>query len=79
MANELEGGTPPQLIQEALKASIKVDESEAANATQAEIDETEEKVRHISKLISQFYQMQAGILQAANDNFNFEGEYNDVR
>lgn len=70
MANELEGGTPPQLIQEALKACIKVDELEAVNATLEEIEGAEQQVKHISQLISQFYQMQAGILQAANDNNN---------
>lgn len=70
MAKKTNGGTPPQLIQEALKACIKVDELEAVNATLEEIEGAEQQVKHISQLISQFYQMQAGILQAANDNNN---------
>ena len=78
MCLENNKNTPPELIQKALKACAKVDDLETTNASLEEIEEAEEAVRQISQLISQFYQMQAGIsTQTANNNELHKGDSDD--
>ena len=69
------GDTPQKLIREALQASAKVDNLEAANASLEEIEEAEEIVRQISQMISYLHQLKAGIISDANsNNFHYIGE-----
>ena len=60
------GDTPQKLIREALQASAKVDDLEAANASQNQIDEIMKNVRQISQLISQLHQKNSGIISDAD-------------
>ena len=68
---------PSELAQDALTACAKVDELEAKNASEAEIDDAQEAVNQISKLISQFYYAQIRIMadeDTLDNNDLFEKE-----
>jgi len=72
---------PPELAKKALITCTKVDELEAKNASEAEIEEAQEAVNQISKLISQLYyaqiRLQADEDPTYNDDFFEEEKKND--